>query len=95
MTPKQIFKVNLMEIPHIEITCTLCGAAMVFPVPLPKNINIKNGISCVACSEPLCKSQDDKALGYFANVLTALGDWKRLEEQRFTLSFSLTQKESQ
>jgi hypothetical protein len=88
MTAKQVFKVDLAEIPQIEVTCTGCHGAIVLPIP--KDIDLSNGIGCPGCNKPLCKSERDEALNAVSGIIQYLSKFQRLKEQRFTLTFSIT-----
>jgi uncharacterized paraquat-inducible protein A len=90
MTVKQVFKVDLMEIPHLEITCISCGGSITIPIPSSNPIG---AMSCPGCNRRLYDEGDNPRRRHVAGIIHALSNWKSLEEKGFTLNFSIAKKE--
>lgn len=87
MTPKQVLRINLIEIPNLEIACDNCEAAVTFK--LPKD-SLPRFFSCPGCNKQLWGEEQDPVFKRLFNVMRAISDWQRADGPAFELSFSLT-----
>ena len=88
MTPQQIVRFDLREIPSLEVRCK-CGA--VISLPLDKPTSLREHLACAGCNETLWKGrmEQDKVFFHLQNLVSAVSLWKEIQPDKFTVGFSL------
>jgi len=90
MTPQQIIRFDLNEIPALEVRCK-CGA--VISLPLTTRI-LRERLACAGCNEMLWlgRTEQDKIFLLLQNLISALSMWRELQPSQFSVGFSLVSK---
>jgi hypothetical protein len=91
MTPKNVISADLTELESIDIRCSKCSGAITIPIPLPRQ-GLKEVMpvqfACPGCGVQLWSG--DPGYNAMIAVLSALSEWRRLKEAKFSLGFTLS-----
>ena len=91
MTSKSIIDISFTEIEKVEITCSKCGAALIFPVS-QKNLVERfppSQYKCPGCGTELWMGETDLRFQGVVAIIKSLRIWQESGEKGFRLSFSM------
>jgi hypothetical protein len=91
MTPKSALSVNFAEIPTLEVRCSECTGAIVFPLPLPKQY-LQKHLDCPSCGRRLWEDANDQTYVSVSEFARALSNLKIHPFRTVVLGFTLTDK---
>lgn len=92
MMVQNILRIDLTEIPALEITCEKCGAML--SIPFPKQ-DVSQHWECLGCNTRLWDGEQDQAYVRLLGIVRSLNNWKQLQPPRkFNIGVSLLQSPS-
>jgi hypothetical protein len=90
VTPQQIVRFDLNEIPALEVRCK-CGTVISLPFT---GRPLRERLSCAGCNEMLwgTEMENDKVFTLLQNLVRAFSMWKEVQPKQFSVGFSLVGK---
>jgi hypothetical protein len=93
MTAQSLLRIDITEIPAIEITCNKCSAML--SIPLPKQ-DVSESWNCLSCNTRLWHGEQDKVYLRLLGIMRSLSNWKEWQAPKnFSIGFSLTHPSKQ
>jgi hypothetical protein len=90
MTPQQLIRFDLNEIPALEVRCK-CGAVISLPLP---SRPLRERVACAGCNEMLWlgRPENDKTFLLLQNLIQSMSSWRESQPSQFTVGFSIVGK---